>query len=68
MKNVASQSPDNDDRESADEGPGRSEDGGSFPGRDSEGVPNPTKNVPLIRFCCWLCVVGFLGNNNYWIA
>ena len=52
MKNMPGQPPDDDDRNRADESPGRSQDRGGFARRDPERVLHPAEPSPvsILRF------------------
>jgi len=68
MKDVAGQSPDNDNRNGAHECPGGSEDAGGFSSGDAEGVLNQAEDVSLVSIFSRFPIVGFCSDGNYWIA
>jgi len=68
MKDVAGQSPDNDDRNRAHERPGSSEDGGGFSSGNAESVLDKAEDVLLLRLFARFPLGGFRSDGNYWIA
>ena len=68
MKNMTAQSPNNDNRNGAYEGPGSSEDGGGFSSGNAEGVLDKAENVLRVRLCRQFPLVGFGSDGNYWMA